>query len=185
MDPSSSTSVTVAVPAQVSSGTAPKATPTGIANSAKWSKWAGYGLLGLLFLALLALVIYLWVRNSQLERQLANAAIGSPILPIGPQMGPYGPPQGPPLAPPPSAPCSTPQDCQSTGGVCTNGQCTPNTCSAVASCAAVSKDTCGWCFDGYEQNGYQGVAVPPGTTCGNYVDDPRMCSFVERRMQNR
>lgn len=76
--------------------------------------------------------------------------------------------------------CTTHKDCATSSAkhnkntLCVNGQCKNNPCATLTSCQNVGGN-CGWCFDDYGKNGYQGVGIPgnsshaTGGSCNAYV----------------
>ncbi|AYV85707.1 MAG: hypothetical protein Satyrvirus32_7 [Satyrvirus sp.] len=117
--------------------------------------------------------------------------------PYQPQISPYGQPSpasynpSPNPAPNSASPqtCKSPADCQNNGNnnICNNGVCSPNSCSQYSTCPSISGSDCGWCYDGYQVNGYQGVAFPgdddgPSNSdgqCTSYVYNEKNCPHAQ------
>ncbi|AYV85649.1 MAG: hypothetical protein Satyrvirus28_7 [Satyrvirus sp.] len=81
-------------------------------------------------------------------------------------------------------------DCANCGAntLCISGQCATNPCANYSTCESIkgsNNPNCGWCFDNYGSNGYQGVAIPGDTdgattgTCNAYVDQHTDCPAAQ------
>lgn len=180
-------------------------------NKKKYFVYGIIGIIALLFLLGLIMLIVYFIRRGTSD---SNSPGGSPQLgsPGGPVSSPpsSSPPSSsppassppsqsssPPSASPPSSSppssnisCSTHADCTNNGSntLCIDGYCSLNSCANVDSCEGIEGvASCGWCFDGFETSGYQGVAIPSlanGTgpsvgSCDQFIYTHSECSDAE------